>query len=130
MSPELEAAARSGDVSAVSALLRSGGNVDARDRHGQTALMLAAHRGHLGLVELLIDLGADLDVTAKYGLSALMLAVVAGHEKVAEKLIAAGADRSIRGTGAPGFTGKTAGELAMARGMIALAAKLVPSDPR
>ncbi|MGH8632362.1 MAG: ankyrin repeat domain-containing protein [Burkholderiales bacterium] len=128
MSPELEAAVRSGSARAVLALLRSGSNVDSRDRYGQTALMLAAQGGDLALVEVLIAHRAHLDATAKYGLSALMLAILAGHERVAELLIAAGADPSIRGTGAPGFAGETAGDLAMARGMTGLASKLM--EPR
>lgn len=128
MSPELEAAARSGDARALAALLGAEGDADQRDRYGQTALMLAALGGHLAAVDVLIERGASLDVTAKYGLSALMLAIVNGHEKVAERLIAAGADLSLRGTGAPGFAGKTAADLAEARGLARLAAKL--AQPR
>lgn len=101
-------------------------DVDARDRYGQTALMLAAHHGRLEAVRALLDRGADLNVTAKYGLSALMLAIVGGHETVARELARAGADRSLRGSGAPGFAGKTAQDLARERGMTALAAELAP----
>src|SRR5207248_8244131 len=64
---------------------------------------------------LLIVQGAALDHTAKYGLSALMLAAVRGHTDVVSRLIDAGADVSLRGTGAPGFAGKTALDLATAR---------------
>ena len=77
--------------------------------------MLAAHRGQQALLEVLIENGADLNVTAKYHLSALMLAVVAGHTEIARRLAQAGADRDIRGTGAPGFAGKTAYDLAVER---------------
>ena len=51
------------------------------------------------------------------GLSALMPAVIAGHAAIAEKLLRAGANRMLRGTGAPGFAGKTAYDLAVAREM-------------
>lgn len=112
-----ERAARRGDVATVRSLIAEGADVDALDRHGQTALMLAAHRGHLPLVEALIAAGADLNVTAKYRLSALMLAVIAGHAEVARRLIHAGADLTITGTGAPGFHGKTASDLALARNL-------------
>ena len=112
-----ERAVTRGDVEAVRQLLRSGADVDARDRHGQTALMLAAHQGHLEIVEALVGSGADLNVTAKYNLSALMLAVIAGHVAIARLLARAGADLGLRGSGAPGFTGKTAYDLAVARGM-------------
>lgn len=117
MEPGWEYTATHGDVEAARQLLDAGVDIDARDRHGQTALMLAAKRGHLALVELLIEKRADLNVTAKYRLSALMLAVVAGHTEIARRLVRAGADLSIRGTGAPGFSGKTAYDLAVAREM-------------
>lgn len=117
MQPNWEDAAKAGDVATVRALLDTDPDIDARDRYGQTALMLAAHRGHGALVRLLIDRGADLDVTAKYSLSALMLAVIAGHAEIARMLVRAGANRSLRGSGAPGFAGKTAYDLAVAREM-------------
>jgi len=119
-----ERAIHDGDVEATRTLLRSGADVDARDRYGQTALMLAAHRGHREIVEVLIDAGADLDVTAKYNLSALMLAIVAGHAAIARVLVRAGADLRLEGSGAPGFAGKTAYDLAVARGMFDLCAEL------
>jgi uncharacterized protein len=117
MRAALERAARAGDVSGVESELTAGADVDSIDRHGQTALMLAAHNGHLVLVECLVRHGANLDVRAKFGLSALMLAIVAGHEAVARTLVHAGADLTIRGTGAPGFAGKSAYELAAQQGM-------------
>ena len=127
MDPVLERAVTSGEIATVSERLSSGAPPDARDRHGQTALMLAAHRGHAAVVATLIDAGADLDVTAKYGLSALMLAVVGGHVECARLLARAGAKRTLVGTGAPGFAGKTAYDLAVARGMTELCAELAPS---
>jgi ankyrin repeat protein len=126
MDPEFERAAVAGDAAALEARLKAGADANAKDRHGQSALMLAAHRGHLDPVRLLLRHGASLDVTAKYGLSALMLAIVAGHEAVARALAQGGADRTLRGTGAPGFAGKTARDLARELGMTALAEELEP----
>jgi len=122
--PEWENAATDGDSSALAAQLASGAPVDALDRHGQSALMLAAVRGHLAAVRVLVEAGADLDRTAKYGLSALMLAVVNRHEPVARLLAAAGADLSVRGSGPPGFSGKTAAQLAREAGLDVLASAL------
>lgn len=127
MDADWQDAVKRGDLPFVLDLLRRGADVDARDRYGQTALMLAAHAGHREVVEALIGQQANLNVTAKFGLSALMLAVVAGHAEVAGLLARAGADLSLRGTGAPGFAGKTAHDLALARGMLELSAELKPS---
>lgn len=124
MRPEFESATTSGDVLALETLLDAGADIDAKDRHGQTALMLAAHRGHLVAVEALLRRGANLDVTAKFGLSALMLAIVAGHEEIGRALVRAGADPEIKGAGAPGFWNKTADDLAKERGMAALCAEI------
>jgi ankyrin repeat protein len=124
LNPEFERAAITGDAPGIEAQLLRGVDIDCRDRHGQTALMLAAHNGHLQAIECLLRRGADLDVTAKYGLSALMLAVVANHEVVARALVRAGADLAIRGTGAPGFSGKTARDLAAELEMTALCSEI------
>jgi ankyrin repeat protein len=92
--------------------------------------MLAAHAGQLAAVQLLIDHGANLNVTAKFGLSAVMLAVIAGHKEIAQALARGGADLTLRGTGAPGFAGKTAAHLAAARGWNDLAIELAPDKQR
>jgi uncharacterized protein len=121
-------AIKRGDVVAVRKLLHRGADVDARDRYGQTGLMLAAHAGHRDVVATLIEHGADLNVTAKFGLSALMLAVVAGRREVARLLVRAGSDLSLKGSGVPGFANKTARDLAAARGMSNLFAELDPEQ--
>lgn len=117
-------AAKAGDVLALEDLLQAGADIDARDRYGQSALMLAARSGHLVAVEALLRHGANLNFTAKFGLSALMLAIIAGHEEIARALVRAGADLELRGTGAPGFWNKTAYDLAAERGMTALCAEI------
>jgi len=121
-----EDAIKRGDIEIVRDLLGRGTDVDTRNRYGQTALMLAAHAGHREVVEILVAHRANLHITAKFGLSALMLALVAGHEKIARLLANAGSDLLLRGTGAPGFAGKTAHDLAVERGMLELAAELKP----
>jgi ankyrin repeat protein len=124
-----EEAVRRGDADVMRDLLSRGIDPNARDPHGQTGLMLAAHAGHVAAVQLLVDHGVDLNVTAKFGLSAVMLAVTAGHKEIAQVLARAGADLRPRGTGAPGFAGKTAADLAGARGWNDLAIELAPDTP-
>ena len=116
MTVEWSQAIAKADVAGLTALLDAGADVNARNQHGQTGLMVAAQAGDADVVELLIGRGAALNHTAKYGLSALMLAVVNGHGPIVRLLAAAGADRTIRGSGAPGFHEKTAADLAAARG--------------
>ena len=115
MTAEWRHATDHGDLTAIERLLDSGADVDAREEHGQTALMNAARDGRTDVVRLLAARGARLDHSARFGLTALMLAVVRGHVEVAQVLIAAGADLSVKGTGAPGFHGKMAWDLAMER---------------
>jgi ankyrin repeat protein len=112
---EWEQAARRGSIEALDRLLQNGADVNARDGHGQTALMIAAAEGHDVAVAWLAERGARLNHTAKYGLSALMLAVVRGRVDVVRTLVWCGADASLRGSGAPGFADKTALDLAVAR---------------
>jgi uncharacterized protein len=127
MNAAWEDAIKGNSVQIVLDLLERGANVNALDRHGQTALMLAAHAGYREVVETLIAHRANLNITAKFGLSALMLAVVAEHAEVARLLAKAGADLSLRGTGAPGFADKTAYDLAVERGMLELSEELNPN---
>jgi len=116
-----EDAVRRGDVEALRRLIAAGQDVNARDAHGQTALMIAAQQGQAGVVSWLVEHGAELNHTAKYGLSALMLAVIRGDAQIVATLVNAGADLTLRGTGAPGFAGKTALELALAQGLTDIA---------
>ena len=106
----------SGDLESIDRLLGAGVDIDARDEHNQTALMNAARDGRTAVAGLLIDRGARLDHTAKYGLTALMLAVLRSNVDVVRMLVGAGADLDVRGTGAPGFDGKTALDFAQGLG--------------
>jgi uncharacterized protein len=105
-----------GDAHALEQLLDRGADINALDRHSQTSVMIAAHQGHAAVVRLLAGRGAALDRCAKHHLTALMLAVIGGHLEVVRVLVDAGADVTVRGSGAPGFDGKTALDLAKAAG--------------
>jgi ankyrin repeat protein len=56
-------------------LIAAGADVNARDKNGNTALMIATSRGHVDIVEILIDAGADVNAKDECGNTALMIAV-------------------------------------------------------
>ena len=112
MTPEWKSASKAGDAGELDALVRAGADLNAPDEHGQTGLMVAARDGRTQAVRWLVEHGADLNHTAKFHLSALMLAVINGRDAIVGILVDAGADRSIQGSGAPGFAGKTALDIA------------------
>jgi hypothetical protein len=86
-------AARIGRTDMVAPLLAAGADVDGRDRHGYTALILAAYHGHLDTAVALLDHGAAVDaVDDKRGNTALMGIAFKGYDEIAEELIDAGAD--------------------------------------
>ena len=130
MTEDWERAAKAGDTASIEAQIVAGADVNALDRYGQSALMLASMHGHLGVIRVLLREGAALDVTAKYGLSATMLAVINHHEPIARAPAEAGADLRLAGSGAPGFAGRTAADLARERGEEALARALSPPSAR
>tara|TARA_R110000868_G_scaffold411785_1_gene710567 strand:+ start:47731 stop:48306 length:576 start_codon:yes stop_codon:yes gene_type:complete len=90
-------AARIGRTDMVAPLLAAGADVDGRDRHGYTALILAAYHGHLETAVELLDRGAAVDaVDDKRGNTALMGIAFKGYDEIAEELIDAGADVNLR----------------------------------
>lgn len=119
-----ENAVREGDPVQVYDLIAAGADVNAKDKYGQTAIMLASLNGHTDVVQFLVDAHAELNMTAKYNLSALMLAVINHHDHIVRILVDAGADLTLRGSGAPGFYNKTAAELAKDSGQKEIAAYL------
>lgn len=127
MTAEWQAAVNDGSTARLEQLLAAGADIDARDRFGQTGLMLAAHRGDVRVVEWLATRGAALDHTAKYGMSAVMLAALGGHAETVRVLVGAGARLDLRASGA--FAGQTVRDLAQARASAAVIDALGPSTP-
>ena len=52
-----------------------GSNLETKNKHGQTALLMACHQKNYAVVELLVEVGADLQAADKDGNTALILAV-------------------------------------------------------
>lgn len=75
-----------GDDRIAARLLKEKCNVDARNKAGQTALMMAALFGRTGQVDMLLAAGADPGVTDLSGRSAASVAQQQGNEALASRL--------------------------------------------
>ena len=80
-----------GDTATVNTLLAKGSDVNAKDRYGQTVLILAAKYGHTDVVKALLAEGADLNARDRFGDTALTCAKRCGHMKITRLLKEAGA---------------------------------------
>lgn len=114
-------AAKAGDLAAVKAMLRSGGDVNATQGDGMTALHWAASHGDASMTQMLLSAGANIRATTRLGgITPLHMASQAGHAQVVAALIAAGAD-----VNTPTTTGATALMLAARGGSAETATRLV-----
>ncbi|HEV7428702.1 MAG TPA: sigma-70 family RNA polymerase sigma factor [Thermoanaerobaculia bacterium] len=84
--PMFRAALLAGSEKAVALHLRRGGDVNATDDHGTTALMIAASRGHASVCQLLLEAGANPSLRDPNERDALVLAEQNGWRGVAELL--------------------------------------------
>ena len=87
----LHAAAAKGDVAALRRVLARKPNLNVRDRHGRTPLMVAAHFNRLRAAQVLIKAGANLDAFEKQRYDAVTIAAVANHEAMLKLLLRSGA---------------------------------------
>lgn len=84
---DLWTAAKEGDLEAVTAILDSGIEVDAKTKYNATALSYAAERGHLEIVKLLVERGADVNnKDTFYNATPLLWASSGQHKEVIEFL--------------------------------------------
>jgi ankyrin repeat protein len=81
MDQDLIAAAGKDDLARISALLKKGANVNARDAEGRTAVMAATYARHAAAA------GADPRLTNRYGGTALIPAAERGHVEMVDWLL-------------------------------------------
>ena len=67
-------------------LLEKGGDVNAKNNGGWTALHLASQDGYKKIVEMLLEKGADVNAKTNTGWTALKLASQEGHTEIVEML--------------------------------------------
>jgi len=73
-------------------LIEGGSDVNAKNNHCYTAIMIAAQNGHESTVRLLIEGGSDVNAKNNHCGTALMMAASNGHESTVRLLIEAGSD--------------------------------------
>jgi Ankyrin repeats (3 copies) len=88
---ELLQVAESGDIDELQRLLPHVVDINARNRHGMTALMKAAFCGHEPTVRVLLEHGADPNLMRNDSFTALALAAFFGHGEIVKTLIEFGA---------------------------------------
>ncbi|CAI5713663.1 unnamed protein product [Hyaloperonospora brassicae] len=93
MSENVWTAASDGDLESVTAFLASGGDVNAKDENGYTALQAAVSYSHMELVGFLLARGADLQLGDNDGDTPLHLCETV---ECATLLLEAGADLNAR----------------------------------
>ena len=84
--------AERGDYVEVKKLIEEGADVNAQDKQGFTALMIASKEGNIEIAKLLIEEGANVNAEDEMGFTALMLASRNGHIAIVKLLIESGAD--------------------------------------
>ena len=92
---ELEALidfAKEGDIDGIKQYLTNGGNVNYRNKNGDTMLNYAAFLGQEEIVELLINNGAEVNAKGLANWTPLHLAAHNNNEQIAQMLIAKGAE--------------------------------------
>lgn len=87
---ELIAAAKANNAPLVAALIRRGGNVNAKDAIQDSAFLYAGAEGFNEVLRLTLAAGADVSSTNRYGGTALIPASEHGHVETVQILIAAG----------------------------------------
>lgn len=92
---ELWRVAETDDVDELAHVLPRVGDVDARNKHGMTALMRAAYRGHERMVRALLEHGADPNLMRNDRFTALALAAFFGHTETVRILLEHGAKTEV-----------------------------------
>jgi len=124
----LHAAAAKGDAAEIARLTGSGADVDGRDRHGRTPLMVAAHGRHLAAAKALIDAKADLNVLDSQAYDVITIAAVLDDLEMLKLAIASGGNTAAITSPYKGTALIAAAHLGHAEVVAALIAGRAPLD--
>ena len=94
----LHLAAQCSPKDVVELLLRSGANLEARDKNGETPLHKAVDCGRRQITEFLIEQGSNIEAKDNRGTSPLFLAVNRGDRAIAKFILEHGAEVNEKGT--------------------------------
>jgi uncharacterized protein len=86
----LHAAAAKGDAAEIKRLVAAGADLNARDGHGRTPLMVAAHRKRIDAAKALIDAKADLNLLDVQAYDVITIAAVIDDVEMVKLAIASG----------------------------------------
>ena len=85
-------AARNADSAALARELKQGAAPNARNRLGETALLIALKKNELGMANTMLEAGTDINLAALNGVTPLMAAAYAGQVQMVATLLARGAN--------------------------------------
>ncbi|MEW6110274.1 MAG: ankyrin repeat domain-containing protein [Nitrospirota bacterium] len=85
-------AVAAGDIENVGTLLDQGADVNAKNKEGETPLMVAALERRLEMVKFLLDRGADINLKDNVGATALIYSAMEGSVEIMKLLLDRGAD--------------------------------------
>ncbi|WP_377326183.1 ankyrin repeat domain-containing protein [Pimelobacter simplex] len=89
-------AARTGDADGVAVALRAGADIETRDEHERTALLLAATYDRVAVAEVLVAMGASADALDDRHDTPWLVTGVTGSVRMLEALLPANPDLTIR----------------------------------
>ena len=87
-------------IAMIQATMKLGADINGRNQHGQTAVMIAAENGEIDVVCSLIQHGANIHLRNQHGKTVLMIAAQRGHIAIVKELIQHGANihaRNLKG---------------------------------
>jgi len=124
----LHAAAATGDAAAIKQLAASGSNLNARDGHGRTPLMVAAFKRQHAAARALIEAGADLNALESQAYDVITIAAVLDDLEMLKLAIASGGNTAAITSPYQGTALIAAAHLGHAEVVAALIAGKAPLD--